>query len=73
MEAVKSIQEQGIVHRDLKPENIMLTKDKKAVKLIDFGTAWDTLNPEMKGAGNGSTGRKIFDHFVGTPQFMAKE
>jgi len=35
--------------------------------LIDFGSAWDTLNPAMKGAGNGSTGRKVFDHFVGTP------
>ena len=29
----------GIVHRDLKTENIMFVKDKKFVKLIDFGFA----------------------------------
>lgn len=73
LRAVQSIQGFGIVHRDLKPENILLTKDKKHVKLIDFGTAWDTQNTKMKGSGNGSTGRKVFDHFVGTPQYMPVE
>ena len=51
----------------------MLTKNKKKIKLVDFGTAWDTQNPSMKGAGNGSTGRKVFDHFVGTPHYMPVE
>jgi len=73
VKAVESIQEKGIVHRDIKPENIMLTEDKKKLKLIDFGTAWDLHNPDMKGAGNGSTGRKVFDHFVGTPHYMPQE
>lgn len=27
----------GIVHRDLKPENVLLDKNKKNVKIIDFG------------------------------------
>lgn len=27
----------------------------------------------MKGSGNGSTGRKVFDHFVGTPHYMPVE
>ena len=27
----------GIVHRDIKPENILLTKNKKNIKLVDFG------------------------------------
>ena len=73
IEALEEIQEKGIVHRDLKPENIMLTEDQKEIKLIDFGTCWDTKNPEMKGAGNGSTGRKVYDHFVGTPHYMPEE
>ena len=27
----------GIVHRDIKPENILLNKNKKKLKLVDFG------------------------------------
>lgn len=27
----------NIVHRDLKPENLLLDKDKKIIKLVDFG------------------------------------
>ena len=27
----------GVVHRDIKPENILLTKNKKNLKLVDFG------------------------------------
>lgn len=73
LEAVKEIHQKGIVHRDLKPENIVLTENKKEIKLIDFGTCWDIENPEMKGAGNGSTGRRVYDHFVGTPEYMPVE
>lgn len=73
MEVIREIQEHGIVHRDLKPENILLTEDQRNIKIVDFGTAWDTKNPKMKGSGNGSTGRKVFDHFVGTPHYMPVE
>ena len=27
----------GIVHRDIKPENILLDKERKKLKLVDFG------------------------------------
>lgn len=71
--AVEEIHGLGIVHRDLKPENIMLTEDKLDLKLIDLATSWDVWNPEMKGAGNGSTKRRICYHFIGTPQYMPPE
>lgn len=71
--AVEEIHSYGIVHRDLKPENIMLTEDQLDLKLIDLATSWDILNPEMKGAGNGSTKRRVCYHFIGTPQYMPPE
>jgi serine/threonine protein kinase len=71
--ALEEIHARGIVHRDLKPENIMLTENKTDIKLIDFATAWDFQNPDMKGSGNGSTGRRVYYHFVGTPQYMPVE
>lgn len=70
---VEECHQRGIIHRDLKPENIMLTEDKTDLKLIDFATSWDFQNPSMKGSGNGSTGRRIYYHFVGTPQYMPVE
>ena len=73
LKAVHTLHEEyDIVHRDLKPENILLTKDHE-IKLIDFGTAKDLSRPEIKGSGNGLKGRKPFEHYVGTPQYMAPE
>lgn len=71
--AVEECHQRGIIHRDLKPENIMLTEHKTDLKLIDFATSWDFQNPSMKGSGNGSTGRRVYYHFVGTPQYMPVE
>eukprot|EP00747_Dinoflagellata_sp_TGD_P028950 gnl/TRDRNA2_/TRDRNA2_133587_c0_seq1.p1 gnl/TRDRNA2_/TRDRNA2_133587_c0~~gnl/TRDRNA2_/TRDRNA2_133587_c0_seq1.p1 ORF type:complete len:219 (-),score=49.02 gnl/TRDRNA2_/TRDRNA2_133587_c0_seq1:49-705(-) len=41
-------------------------------KLIDFGTAKDLENPHIKGSGNRSRS-KVFEDYVGTPQFMPPE
>lgn len=39
-EALIYLHDQGIVHRDLKPENLLYsTKEKKHIKLMDFGLA----------------------------------
>ena len=69
--AVSYLRDARIVHRDLKAENIMLT-ELGTVKVIDFGTAKDLENPHIKGAGNASR-HKVFEDYVGTPQFMPKE
>jgi eukaryotic-like serine/threonine-protein kinase len=58
----------GIVHRDLKPGNLFLVGDPGAptgVKLIDFGFAKDTRDPD---AGPSST-----NLVLGTAQYMAPE
>ncbi len=38
-EGLQYLRTQNIVHRDLKPHNLLLTKDKKVVKIADFGFA----------------------------------
>jgi serine/threonine protein kinase len=50
----------------------MLDKSYR-LKLVDFGTSRDMFNPEVKGSGNSSKGKRTFEHFVGTPQYMAPE
>lgn len=69
---LKEIHAHEIAHRDIKPENIMVVEGGKAVKFIDFGTAKD-IKENIKSKGNGSTGRKFFEHFVGTPNYMPPE
>ena len=31
--------ERGVIHRDIKPQNLLLTKNRKTVKIADFGVA----------------------------------
>lgn len=60
--AIDSIHQLGIVHSDIKPGNVMLDPNGNyAVKLIDFGLAFDRREAGMR--------RSI----AGTPGFMAPE
>lgn len=66
--ALEYLQTQGVIHRDIKPENMMLFSEPESggrverLKLIDFGTAYDTEDKELNGP-----------HFVGTPEYMSPE
>mgnify|MGYP000890675812 CR=1 FL=1 len=52
----------------------MLDETKTKLKLVDFGTAKDVLDPSIKPSGNSShQGRKNFQHYVGTPHYMPPE
>ena len=70
LKVVREVHGRGIAHRDLKPENIMVAGPE--IKLFDFGTAKD-IQDNVASKGNSSTGRKYFEHFVGTPNYMAPE
>lgn len=69
---LKQIHDQEIIHRDIKPENVMVIDEGKRIKFIDFGTAKD-IKEDIKSKGNGSTGRKFYENFIGTPNYMPPE
>lgn len=56
--------ERGIVHRDIKPGNIMVLKDRKSLKVTDFGIAH---------IDEGAQQRTQVGALLGTPQYMSPE
>ena len=70
LKVLAKVHDKQIAHRDLKPENVMVNGAE--LKLIDFGSAKD-IEHKVWSKGNSSTGRKYFEHFMGTPNYMAPE
>jgi serine/threonine-protein kinase len=55
----------GVIHRDIKPGNILVLKDRKSIKLMDYGIALlDSQFSEQKDVEN-----KV----LGTPEYMSPE
>lgn len=75
---IKHLHSFNIAHRDIKPENIMITKDKKNIKIIDFGSSLDIDGTDFEkkiaeAKAKEKKKRPEFIHFVGTPNYMAPE
>lgn len=60
--ALEYLHASGVLHRDLKPENMVVCRNSSHLKLVDFGTAKNLLDPALNGP-----------NFVGTPEYMAPE
>ena len=58
---IKTIHDKNIIHRDLKPENLFLTKDKKNIKIGDFGIARQLDNQ-----------KQLVSSKIGTPEYAAE-
>jgi serine/threonine-protein kinase len=63
--ALNYAHKKGVVHRDIKPGNIVVLKDKKTVKLTDFGIA------QLSGALGAPADNN--DKVLGTPEYMSPE
>jgi serine/threonine-protein kinase len=56
--ALAAVHAAGFIHRDVCPQNLLLTEDREAVKLIDFGSAVPATRAFMRP--NHQTGRRNY-------------
>jgi serine/threonine-protein kinase len=69
-DALEAAHEHGVIHRDLKSDNVFLatSRDKRTVKLLDFGIAKLAGRNDLSSIGKTASGM-----VVGTPAYMAPE
>ncbi len=56
LKALYHAHERGVIHRDIKPQNIMLLKDRKTIKVADFGIARMNDKSETRTLSDGAIG-----------------
>ena len=65
------------MHRDVKPANILVTRDRRSLKLADFGLAkrFPRLSPSMDPQSPDRCDASAHSHpcFIGTPRYAAPE
>ncbi|KDR75973.1 hypothetical protein GALMADRAFT_68116 [Galerina marginata CBS 339.88] len=74
---------QGIIHRDIKPANLLWTKDRRQVKIGDFGVSHFSYAQRLAAAGGKDVDDDPYDPILldesgltrraGTPSFLAPE
>jgi serine/threonine protein kinase len=66
LQGILHLHELDIVHRDIKPDNFLIAKDKKTVKLTDFGLS---ASLPLKGSGKKGKLKGVY----GTAPYMSPE
>lgn len=78
-EAFGGLHKLGLTHGDIKPDNIMIDRDKRSVKLLDFGLVRDAqgllklMEEEEMIAGNEFEENLDVGMIAGTPDYIAPE
>ncbi len=73
LQGVMEMHRRNVVHRDIKPENVIVCNCGNDVKFVDLGSSDDLETPGVRPKIGAELKGRVYEHFVGTPQYMAPE